>query len=168
MCFYLPLPEESVRRYVRWHHNQIFSDGQFQIFVGMELYARACARRRYKLLLFSLKLQNAAERPSVLFEFICFYPNIKQKRLANFILNVTDSFPMHYTSLISTWDCYALFEIIHLISKSRELFFYRLYCCSPPVTSYILRELFFLWELLRWPVPIYMRVGYVFDASFSE
>ena len=73
-----------------------------QIFLGMELHARACVRRRYKLLLFSLKLQNAAQRPFVFFEFICFYPNIKQKHLANFILNVSDFFPMHYTSLIST------------------------------------------------------------------
>ena len=23
-------------------------------------------------------------------------------------------------------------------------------------------------EKLRWPVPIYMRVGYVFDSRFSE
>ena len=72
--------------------------------------------------------------------------NKKQKRLANFILNVIDSLTMPYTSLISTWDWFALFEI-KTCRKIRELFFHRLYCYSQPVTSGSLRE-FFL-EVLR-------------------
>ena len=68
--------------------------------------------------------------------------NKKQKRLANFILNVIDPLTMPYSSLISTWDWYALFEI-KTCRKIRELFFHRLYCYSPPVTSGSLKEFFF-------------------------
>ena len=68
--------------------------------------------------------------------------NKKQKRWANFILNVIDSLTMPYTSLISTWDWFALFEI-KTCRKIRELFFHRLFCYSPPVTSGSLREFFF-------------------------
>ena len=47
------------------------------------------------------KLKIAAQRRClclVLFTFV--YPDIKQKHLANFMLNVIDSLPMPYTSLI--------------------------------------------------------------------
>ena len=46
----------------------------------------------------------------VFVEFTYLYPNIKQKHLANFMLNLIDSLPMPYTSLISIWDCYALLK----------------------------------------------------------
>ena len=46
--------------------------------------------------------------------------------LANSMLNVIDSLPMPYISLIITWECYAVFEA--WCKKNRELFFHCLFC----------------------------------------
>ena len=45
----------------------------------------------------------------VFVEFAYSYPNIKQKHFANSMLNVIDSLPVPYTSLINTSDCSVFF-----------------------------------------------------------
>ena len=42
--------------------------------------------------------------------------------------------------------------------------------CESPALQLVLNRIRFIMTVwtLRWPVPIYMRVGYVFDSRFSE
>ena len=87
------------------------------------------------------------------------------------MLNVIDSLPMPYTSLISTWDCYALFQNLVYKKRVENSFFHRFFFgYSAPVTSYSLRGLLFFcnsyWDLLS--VTVFNIISYEIMAKYFQ
>ena len=76
--------------------------------------------------------------------------------------------PPPFLSLDQTEVPRAERNILETINELRRLFVYLFKKAKKCLHIDLISKMMVQFCYLRWPVPIYMRVGYVFDSRFSE